>query len=164
MDGCRIVHYEYVINDLLAKATDSSLYKQTCSFSKWKLLKTKQRGFIVDVYLQCETCKAQTKHTSQPENPDIMNINDAIVLGCLTSGSGFSNMQKLLAPAGIPTMSSNTYLEIQCKVVMSIIETSEKAMLENIDEEKRLSKEDGNVIYYVAEDGTITEVIYMTMI
>lgn len=131
MNGCRIVHYEHVIKDLLSKAIDASLYEPSCKLNKWELFKTRQRGFVKDAFLKFVTCKATMKHTSQPEDPNIMNVNEAIALGCLTSGSGFSNMQELLAPAGIPTMSSTSYLEIQRKVVMSIIETNENAMLEN---------------------------------
>lgn len=163
IDGCRIVNYEHVIKDLLNKAYDKSLHEESCTLNKLELVNSRKKGFIEDVFLQCITCKVKVKYCSQPEDTDSLNINDAMVLGSLTAGSGFSNMQELLAPVGIPSMSSTKYLETQRRIVKSIIETSEETMLKNIEEEKRLSKEAGNVIYYAAADGMITEIIYTTV-
>ena len=115
--------------------------------------------------LYCRTCRVAITHKSQPDNaPNRMDIDKALVFGAMTSGSGYSNLQHLLTPAGIPFMSAMSYMKHHQEIIRDILGTSVEKLNKNNQEEKRRAKENGYFIYVIDVVGTIFLIVWTTVI
>ena len=165
INGNRIVNYTQVINDILKKAyDDDGDHVKECAKKRWELSGSTQIGFKTVVYLSCKSCKRTISHHSHPNDDKEMDINKCMVFGSITASSGYSNMQELLAPAGIPCMSGTTYRRHQQDIILDIIGTSERKMKEAGSEERERAVEKGHFIFIAKMDGEIVIVPYITVI
>ena len=165
IDGDRIVDYSHVIVDILNKAYDEEgRHKAWCTRKRWELVGSSQKCKTIAT-LYCRTCRVANTHKSHPDNaPNRIDIDKALVFGAMTSGSGYSNLQQLLAPVGIPFMSAMSYMKHQQEIIRDILGTSAEKLNKNNQEEKRRAKENGYFIFVVDVEGTIFLVVWTTVI
>ena len=82
----------------------------------------------------------------------------------MTSGSGYSNLQQLLAPAGISFMCPTSYMKHQKEIIRDILATSAENLKINNQEEKRRAMGNGYYIFVADVKGTIFIVVWITVI
>ncbi|KAK9721311.1 hypothetical protein QE152_g21589 [Popillia japonica] len=90
-------------------------------------------------------CNVIQSICTQHPNPDDIDINKAISLGIISSGTGYSRCNELFACINAPFMSGKTFLIQQEQLGDVIHETALKVMEEAGREEAELAREKGDV-------------------
>lgn len=138
-----------------------------CSITDIKLRNQRREGNRVCVSYGCKKCPWIAKIWTTDKSEEKLNINEALVLGSINSGTGYTQMKKLFTAAGIKCMNNETYRNYRnhaYKILMA-------AMTENMKnagkEELRIATEKGNVInekglIFVMADGSWMKRSYRT--
>lgn len=93
--------------------------------------------------LACKMCNA--RKTVSSDNPQLMNINEASVLGTVATGGGYSQLREFLAICDIPQMGPHLYTRTE-KMMSSYIHDTAWELIENAGkEEARLAIEEGRI-------------------
>ena len=162
--GCGIVDMDHFVDNLFKIAyDDEKRHKKTCQRKQFREIRSTRRGFETIIFLYCNDCKTTISQRSHPNNPNVMKVNEAMVLGSMTSGSGYSNLKELLAPAGIPCVSAKTYRKIQEALIKQTQSISMERMRAAVEKEKKIALEKGHFVE-VLKDSVLIKVIFLTII
>ncbi|KAK4887180.1 hypothetical protein RN001_003451 [Aquatica leii] len=109
------------------------------------LVSESRKGLESTFWLKCKMCNIT--HDIYSDNPtnDEINVNEAAVLGCISTGNGFSQMTETHAALNLPSLSNHKYLSVSTHIAEVIRNTAWECMKEAGEEEARLAKEVGDV-------------------
>lgn len=139
--GNRIVN----IMDFLSNLKDISDHNQNCKFRDLFFCNEVFKGLSSILKIKCNNCsKAFTIKTCTEAVDGKMNINYAAVLGSISIGIGYSQLNEQLANMSIPCLSSITYQTIEKKLSLDIKKTAEETMKIAASKEKEISREKGS--------------------
>lgn len=108
-----------------------------------KIIKEIRHGLLSEFVLQCKMCNC-LKHITNEDKSEYMNVNSAIVLGSISTGIGYSQINEVAASLNIPLMSMktfNSYHESTAKIIKSSLW---KSLGDAAAEEAKLATEDGD--------------------
>lgn len=123
-------------------------------------------GLQSTLLYECSACGYEFTVLSEPEGNNIAKTNDSIVLGCISIGIGFYQLESLLTAADLPCYNYNSYSIAELVVGEYIIKASLKSMFDAAEEsvnrarnEGRITK-DGIAFTTVITDGTYPKRTY----
>lgn len=118
-----------------------------CTICDSDVIAEKRQGFKSIFTLKCRMCHITQNLMTESENSTIretMDINNAVTLGCISTGIGYSELEQL-AITDMPMMCYHTYATSESCVSSYIRETAWKTMEEAGREEAKLATELGEV-------------------
>jgi len=117
-----------------------------CSFKDWKLINSRHRGLLTQLFFKCQMCNYETNIWSEPVKSETLDINTAATAGTVTAGIGYAQFEELCAAMNIPCMSEKTYIKHR----ENLIDDFEKTALENMkiagEMEKQLAVKRNEII------------------
>lgn len=90
------------LNFLFEQIREMNNHSNTCSFNDMKLVDRQPEtkyGFISVYNFMCSKCSYISKLTTSPRSGSYLNLNYAAVLGSLSIGIGFSQLQEFTGTA-----------------------------------------------------------------
>lgn len=141
-----------------------------CSFNDMDLISETRSGLQSNINFKCKMCGLEKSiKTNNYENEVTININEAAVVGTLSSGGGYSHLSQIFSAIDIPVMSHKIYTKYENKVSTNFEKVAAKMMLNAAKEEKTLAIEnnevdnDGVPLLTVICDGSWGKRSYRTM-
>ncbi|KAL6419316.1 hypothetical protein ACFW04_011459 [Cataglyphis niger] len=117
-----------------------------CQFKDWKLINSRRRGLMTQLFFKCQMCNYEANIWSEPTEPKTLDINSAVVAGTVTTGIGFAQLEELCAAMNVPCMSEPTYIKYR----ENLVDDFQKTAMENMKlagkAEKQLAIEKNEVI------------------
>lgn len=80
-----------------------------CTTEDVKVKIYKREGNRVCHLYECKNCPWNTKIWTTPKDDKNLDINEALILGAINTGNGYTQMKKIFTTAGIRFMSNDTY-------------------------------------------------------
>ncbi|XP_022904610.2 uncharacterized protein [Onthophagus taurus] len=151
--GRRVVDMDFILKQILSYQRHKPF---ECCTIDMVLIKETRKGLKSTFTLQCKICGLVDSIGTSSETSDLMNINEATILGAISTGIGYAQCQEFLNVLQVPFMRQETFKKAFCKVADVIHETASSSMEKAAEEEKQLAKEAGDI----DEDG----VPYITVI
>lgn len=111
-----------------------------CTFSDMYPMKESRQGFVSKIYFKCRVC-----NTIEFVSTDDEDVTSNIILGCMTSGSGYSQLKQIIAAANMPTLTYKTYKSKHDKICIEWKNVANESMKAAAEEEKQLAINRGNV-------------------
>lgn len=105
-------------------------------------------GMQITINFKCKMCKLEKliKTTNYYENSGTKNVNEATVVGAISSGGDYSShISKIFSAINIPVMNNKTYSLYESKVTNKFENIAAKIMFNVAMEEKTLAIENGDV-------------------
>jgi len=144
-EGRRIVDISFMWNEI-HRTFDNHARGIECQFKDWKLINSRRRGFMTQLFFKCQMCHYEANIWSEPTKPETLDINTAAVAGSITMGIGYSQLEELCAAINIPSMSEPTYVKYRENLVDEFQETAMQNMKTAGEVEKQLAIEKNEVI------------------
>jgi len=79
-EGRRIVDISFLWSEI-HRTFDNHARGIECQFKDWKLINSSRRGFKTQLFFQCQMCNYKANIWSEPTEPEILDINMAVVTG-----------------------------------------------------------------------------------
>lgn len=141
ISGRRIVDINFFFNEV---TNFKHLGLFDCNSSNLKITKEISVGFQSTFLIKCCICHEEIKIST--ENLDTAaDLNKLVVLGIISTGGGYSQMQEIFSYCDIPIMSNYTFLKIQNDIANAIHDTAWEEMKKAGEEEKLIAIEKGKV-------------------
>lgn len=141
LTGKRIVDINYFINSLKLISNHNPI--MGCSLQNMIVVNENRRGLHSTITMKCLVCNiCETLQTSF----DAEGINEKAVLGVMTVGGGFSNLEQIMGAIEIPCGSHSTFDKYHDKVCVELEKTAKNIMAEAVEEEKKIAIECGDVV------------------
>lgn len=116
-----------------------------CGIADMEVTKFINRGLATKYFLKCKVC-GTTKHLdTETDKPTTYKINDAVVLGAVSTGVGYSQCEELFTTMNVPFMAKGTFQTSFDSIADKIHETALLLMEEAGREEKQLAIDLGDV-------------------
>ncbi|KAF5293159.1 hypothetical protein FQR65_LT20153 [Abscondita terminalis] len=138
---------------------------RVCSFFDMNVISEKFEGVYSVITFRCSVCnvieKVRTGHNSD-------QMNSSLVLGTITAGIGYAQINELFAAINIPLLSNKTYLKHQNTLAVLINKQLQKEATIAAQEEANQAilngdiSENGIPIISVIIDGTWNKLSYRT--
>lgn len=163
--GRRIVDIAYFINSLQQFQHFGPF---NCSFKEVQVTAERKIGLCSKISLKCRMCRAENHVYTEDPASDKLRINTSAVIGIMSIGGGFSNMEEFLSALDIPCMSSKTFSKVHRIVAEAWEKTATAEMASAAEEEKRMAVGRGDVdcngipLLTVVVDGTWGKRSYRT--
>ncbi|KAK0175268.1 hypothetical protein PV327_009031 [Microctonus hyperodae] len=112
----QIVSMMYVFEELKSTIGSHSMYN--CTIQNMELIGRRRCGLRTLFYFKCNMCERVDKIWSEPDKLErnLLQINQAAVVGTHAAGFGHAQMEQMLAAMNISCMSSPTYVKL-CALV-----------------------------------------------
>lgn len=105
-----------------------------------------ERHGLASIFIfKCKICNVTQRISSYENNSEDVDINTGIVLGAVSSGTGYSQCNELFATINVPFMAPTTFITKERNLASTIHNTALKVMAEAGQEEATLAKELGEV-------------------
>lgn len=149
------------------KKIDDHLQPFECGFKNMKIIGEKKCGFKSIFTFQCAMCNI--KKTVSTENDLFMPINTSAVLGMISIGGGFRQLEEFTCAMEIPTINQKTYRIEHDRICDGFEEAAINSMYEAAKIEAKLAIEageidvDGMPLVTVVTDGSWCKRSYNTM-
>jgi len=163
--GRRIVNIFHLFEEI--KKIDDHLQLFDSGFKNMKIIGEKKCGFKSIFTFQCAMCNI--KKTVSTENDFFMSINTSAVLGVISIGGGFRQLQKFTCAMEIPTINQKTYKFEHDRICDGYKEAAINSMYEAAKIEAELAIAageidiDGTPLVTVVADGSWCKRSYNTM-
>ena len=144
IDGRRIVDIGFVLNQI-HKTFDDHSQETGCYFRDWKLVNTRRRGFLTQLFFRCQTCNHTDNMWSERIGAENLDVNSGAIVGTLVVGIGFAQLEKLCASMSVPCMSEKTYNKYREGIVEQYSETALTQMKLAGEAEKKLAIKRGDI-------------------
>ncbi|KAF2891368.1 hypothetical protein ILUMI_14806, partial [Ignelater luminosus] len=105
-----------------------------------------RNGLNSQLTFKCNMCNLIQQVSTIPD-PEF--INDSIVVGAMSVGSGYTHLKQIMSAINVPIFAQSTYDKIHNKVCDAWEETTMEEMFKAAEEEKLLAVAAGDV----SEDG-----------
>ncbi|KAL6448018.1 hypothetical protein ACFW04_000212 [Cataglyphis niger] len=126
--GRRIVDiFSFMWNEI-HRTFNNSAREIECQFKDWKLINSRRRELMTQLFFKCQMCNYEANIWSEPTEPKTLNINTAAVAGTVTTGIGFAQLEELCAAMNIPCMSEPTYIKYR----ENLVDDFQKTAMENM--------------------------------
>lgn len=142
LEGRRIVKITSFLDDLKIASSHSPT---SCGFNNLILQKEVITGMSSNLSFVCNQCHRDFHISTSGEATNDYNIEHAAVEGIMSIGSGFYGLEEFLSTIAVPCMSNYGYSKIQNKLRDDWKVTSDLNMRENVECEKLLAIERGDV-------------------
>lgn len=119
-----------------------------CTLLNLEIISELRNGLQSTFKFKCKMCNA-IKEISTDSNGSEFNINSAAVLGILSIGCGFSQMEELLATINMPCMSYRKFSSEHDKIGHILHKTAAQQMEQAGKEEAKIARELG----FIDKDG-----------
>lgn len=165
ISGRRIINIDFFIKELQALNHHSSL---GCGLSEMVIVSERRLGFKCCLQFKCKMCNFKKGVWTEDPEDQSKNINSDVVIGMISIGSGFWNMEELFSTLDIPPLSTNTYTKEHQKVSQAWEIVAEKEMEKAAENEKRIAVQrgemepDGTPLLTVVADGSWAKRSYRT--
>ena len=116
-----------------------------CSIINMEILNEKINGLCSTFYLKCNFCNKIEVLTSDSEIGHEKNINSSVVLGAISTGIGYTQVNELASILNMPFVSPNTFNKYHEQVADFIRSSAWHSMEEAAAEEAKFAKENGDV-------------------
>ncbi|XP_067216539.1 uncharacterized protein [Linepithema humile] len=117
-----------------------------CQFKDWKLINSRRRGLMTQLFFQCQMCHYKDSIWSEPTKPKILDINTAVAAATITTGIGYAQLNELCAAINVPCMSESTYITFRDNIVDDFQKTAMENMKMAGEIEKQLALERNDII------------------
>lgn len=144
-EGRRIVDITYMWNEI-HRIFDDHARGIECQFKDWKLINSRRRGLLTQLFFKCQMCHYEDNIWSEAVESKELNGNTATVVGTVTAGIGFYQLEELCAANNIPCMTEKTYIKHREKLVDDFRKTAMESMKEAAEIEKQLAMEKNETI------------------
>lgn len=141
VQGRRIVNVEHLFKQILNGEKHEPF---DCSLINMKLVCEKRNGLFSKFYLRCEMCHLVKTITSDNQS-DNVNVNSSFVLGSISTGIGYSQVNELASTLNMPLMSMNTFNKYHEQVADFIRTSAWQKMEEAAAEEAKLARDIGDI-------------------
>ncbi|KAJ8964170.1 hypothetical protein NQ314_005080 [Rhamnusium bicolor] len=165
LEGRRLVDIGY----LLIQINDMSQHPPfDCRFSDMEPVNEHRVGVKTKILYRCKMCNIEKTLALIDDSGNKMDVNDALALGTLSTGTGYSMVNELFSVLNVPFMSPNTYqrhhenvAELIHKILWATIEESGK---EEAELARKLGQVDGNSTPFISviADGAWSKRSYST--
>lgn len=142
IEGRRIVDINHFFEQIFAMATHPPF---DCTISDMDIISEQRNGLKSKILLRCKMCRIEKAVDLISDSNDAMDINSALVLGTVSTGTGYTGANELFSVLNVPFMTDVTYQRHHENVGDIIHEISWKSMEEAAKEEARLARESGEV-------------------
>lgn len=116
-----------------------------CSTNNLEIKNEQRIGLISDFLVECRMCKATKKISTDRNEDGYMDVNKSAVLGTISSGGGYSNLEETLSFCNVPCMTYEKFISVENQIAPDIYSALDKLIEAGGKEEARLAIEDGNV-------------------
>lgn len=143
LQGRRLVDIGYVFKQINKISKHSPF---DCSFGDMYPTSECRMGLQTKITFFCRMCNMEKSLNLIDDNCEGgMNINNALALSAISTGTGYSTLNEIFSVLNVPFMSSNTY-EAHHEQVSDLIDQSVWKVMEKAGhEEAQLSRELGEV-------------------
>ena len=117
----------------------------SCSIIDMKIISEKRRGLYCEYTLECKMCLIQKIITNEEKLESKLDVNTSMVLGSVSIGIGYSQINELAACLNMPLMSANTFSNYHTAVAHLVRESAWKNMEAAAAEEANLATAEGEV-------------------
>jgi hypothetical protein len=142
LDGRRLVDIGYLFQQISMMSNHSPF---ACSFKDMYLIKEKQMGLKNVITFQCRMCNIEKSLSLVEEADSLLEINNALALATVSTGTGYSALDEIFSVLNIPFMSPTTYQKNHNKVTEIIESISWDMMVKAGQEEARLAIQLGQI-------------------
>lgn len=141
LSGRRIVDIQHFLKQILKGERHEPF---DCSIIDMQVMRENKSGLYSELVLKCRMCLC-VKTITTNENVKNLDVNSSVVLGCISTGIGYSQMNELSASLNMPLMSHNTFNNYHEKVAHVIRNANITLMHEAAVEEANLAIEEKEV-------------------
>ncbi|KAL4123062.1 hypothetical protein QTP88_015294 [Uroleucon formosanum] len=165
ISGRRIVNMFHLFEEI--KNIDDHSQPFDCGFKNMYVIGEKKLGFKSIFTFQCAMCNI--KKTVSTENNFCMPINTSAVLGVISIGGGFRQLEEFTCAMEIPTINQKTYKIEHDRICDGFEEAAVKSMYEAAKTKAELAiaagdvDVDGTPLVTVVADGSWCKRSYKTM-
>ncbi|XP_067203566.1 uncharacterized protein [Linepithema humile] len=117
-----------------------------CQFKDWKLVNSRRRGLLTQLFFKCQMCNYEANIWSEPSEPNKLDLNKAAVATTITIGNGYAQLEEFCAGINIPCMSEKTYIKYRENVVDDFQKIAMESMKMAGELEKQLALERNETI------------------
>ncbi|KMR04828.1 heterogeneous nuclear ribonucleoprotein l-like protein [Lasius niger] len=144
-EGRRIVDISFLWNEI-HRTFDNHARGIECQFKDWKLVSSRRRGLMTQLFFKCQMCNYEANIWSEPTQPETLDVNTAAVAGTVTMGIGYAQLEELCAAINVPCMSEPTYVKYRENLIDDFNKTAMENMKMAGEVEKQLALERNDVI------------------
>lgn len=116
-----------------------------CSFANMIIVGEQRKGLESNLKLKCSMCNITEFVPLINTKSEQMNVNEAMTLATISTGTGYSTANEIMSLLNIPFMSPNTYQFFHEKVGNVIRKTAWNVMKEAAKEEAQIAKDLGEI-------------------
>lgn len=142
MEGRRIVDLGYLLEQIVEISKHPPF---DCTFSDMRLINEHKIGLVSKLTFTCRMCNLEKTIDLTKRVQDELELNDALVLATISTGTGYSTAEEMFAVLNIPFMTSATYQKHYENVAQHIEGVSWKVLEEAGREEAQLARELGQL-------------------
>lgn len=139
--GRRIVNIQHFFNQIISFP---HLTIFNCTNDNIRIEKEIRVGFKSTLVVRCLSC-LETKNIITDDDPEMMNINQAVVFGALGSGVGYTQIRQQFGYCYIPVFSKHLYLKTESELADIIHEVAWEVLEVAGQEEKEVAVSKGHI-------------------
>lgn len=117
----------------------------SCNNEHLKIVKEIREGFHSKFIVQCMCCMEIKHISSDNEEATTMNINQAVVLGTLSTGGGYAQVREQFGYCNIPVFSKKLYSRAESQLAEAIHEIAWEVLEVAGEKEKEIAIAKGHV-------------------
>lgn len=141
LTGRRIVNINFFFQQLI---NFKHLELFSCTSEHLRIVGEQRLGLKSKIIVSCSMCYSK-KIIETDNDQNSMDINKSSVLGCISTGGGYSSLRELLSTCDIPSMGPHLFNKTEDTLSSHIHDEAWKLMEYAGKEEARLAIEEGNV-------------------
>lgn len=103
IEGRRIVNLSFVWKEI-HRTFDNHARGIECQFRDWKLINSCRHGLLTQLFFKCQMCNYENNIWSELTDSKILDINTAAVVGIVTIGISYAQLEEQCAAMIIPFM------------------------------------------------------------
>lgn len=141
ISGRRIVHFQHIFEEIV-----SFNHKEifNCRNEHLKIDKELRHGLESTFTIKCSCC-LEIKKVFTDKNHAVMDINKAAVLGTISTGGGYAQLQECFGYCDIPVMGSHFFSKVQNELAENIHELAWEVIEVAGKQEKQKAIEKGHI-------------------
>lgn len=143
LEGRRIVDIKYLFENIQEISNHAPLFN--CSIANLVVIGEKRKGLESTLKLKCSMCNIIKYLPLFNTNDGHMNVNEAMALGAISTGTGYSTADEIMATLNIPFMAPNTYQSFHEKIGGIIRNKAWNTMEEAAKEEAQIARDLGEI-------------------
>lgn len=116
----------------------------SCTNDSLKIEKEIRTGFKSTLVVRCLSCLEQKRVTTDDVS-ETLDINQAVVLGALGSGVGYTQVRQQFGYCNIPVISTQLYIKTEMELANSIHEVAWEVLEVAGEEEKAIAIRKGHI-------------------